>query len=61
VTDLNLSKIKIEQIVKRPYGKSLKEKMMNFQQFAYISSHDLQEPARKISTFIEALEITLGD
>ncbi len=29
-------------------------------QFAYIASHDLQEPARKISTFIKMLENNLG-
>ena len=31
------------------------------QQFAYIASHDLQEPIRKISVFIEMLESSLGD
>jgi PAS domain S-box-containing protein len=30
-------------------------------QFAYIASHDLQEPVRKISTFIKMLENTLGN
>ena len=31
------------------------------QQFAYIASHDLQEPIRKISVFIEMLESNLGE
>lgn len=30
-------------------------------QFAYIASHDLQEPLRKISTFTELLEVNIGD
>ena len=30
-------------------------------QFAYIASHDLQEPARKISTFTEMLQKTLAE
>lgn len=31
------------------------------QQFAFIASHDLQEPLRKIKTFGERLQITCGD
>lgn len=31
------------------------------EQFAYIASHDLQEPIRKISTFAQMLEKSLGD
>ena len=34
--------------------------MPRLAQFAYITSHDLQEPARKISTFVEMLDRTLG-
>lgn len=31
------------------------------EQFAYIASHDLQEPVRKISTFMQMLEKSLGN
>ncbi|QYX31991.1 PAS domain-containing sensor histidine kinase [Sphaerospermopsis torques-reginae] len=31
------------------------------QQFAFIASHDLQEPLRKIKTFCERLQVTCGD
>lgn len=31
------------------------------EQFAYIASHDLQEPIRKISTFLQMLESSLGE
>lgn len=53
---------KVEEIV-RERTKELAESNMNLQrsnaelaQFAYIASHDLQEPARKISTFTEMLQ-----
>ena len=40
---------------------SLQKSNSELGQFAYIASHDLQEPVRKISTFIKMLENTLGD
>ena len=40
---------------------SLQKSNSELGQFAYIASHDLQEPVRKISTFIKMLENTLGN
>ena len=36
-------------------------KNKQLEQFAYIASHDLQEPLRKIQTFIQVLEKKLGE
>lgn len=58
VTPQVLARQKIEEIVKER-TESLERKNAELSQFAYITSHDLQEPARKVSTFIEALESTL--
>jgi PAS domain S-box-containing protein len=55
VTSQVLSRHKIEDIVKER-TKTLERKNAELSQFAYITSHDLQEPARKISIFIEMLE-----
>lgn len=45
----------------RQYNKELEAKNRELEQFAYIASHDLQEPLRKIQTFTEILEKNLGD
>lgn len=55
VTPQVITRQKIEEIV-RERTESLERKNLELSQFAYITSHDLQEPARKISTFIEMLE-----
>jgi PAS domain S-box-containing protein len=54
VTPQVLARRKIEEIVLER-TRTLEQKNAELSQFAYIASHDLQEPARKISTFIEAL------
>jgi PAS domain S-box-containing protein len=60
VTPQVLARQKIEEIVKER-TESLRRTNAELSQFAYITSHDLQEPARKIRTFIEMLSNSLGD
>jgi PAS domain S-box-containing protein len=60
VTDQVLARHQIEEVVKER-TESLRRTNAELSQFAYITSHDLQEPARKISTFIDMLSNTLGD
>jgi signal transduction histidine kinase len=60
VTAQVVARQKIEEIVKER-TESLRQSNAELTQFAYITSHDLQEPARKISTFIDMLENSLGN
>lgn len=60
VTAQVLARQQIEEVVKER-TESLRRTNAELSQFAYITSHDLQEPARKISTFIEMLSNVLGD
>lgn len=60
VTPQVLARHQIEEVVKER-TETLRRTNAELSQFAYITSHDLQEPARKISTFIEILTNILGD
>jgi PAS domain S-box-containing protein len=65
VTEQVIARQKVEELVEertRELGesnKSLQRSNAELAQFAYIASHDLQEPARKISTFTEMLQKNL--
>lgn len=67
VTDLVRAKQKIEDIVASrtnelaEVNRNLQESNSELAQFAYIASHDLQEPARKINTFTHMLASNLKD
>lgn len=39
----------------------LQQSNVELNQFAYIASHDLQEPLRKVRTFIELMQLSLGE
>lgn len=60
VTEQFLARQKIEEIVIER-TESLRRTNHELSQFAYITSHDLQEPARKIKTFTDMLTKTLGE
>jgi PAS domain S-box-containing protein len=57
----DLTEKKLTEDRLRQYNKELEAKNRELEQFAYIASHDLQEPLRKIQTFTEILEKNLDD
>jgi PAS domain S-box-containing protein len=67
VTSEVLARQKIEDVVAERTAElaeanlRLQQSNASLEQFAYIASHDLQEPVRKVSTFAQMLERSLGD
>jgi PAS domain S-box-containing protein len=45
----------------RDYARDIEFRNKQLEEYAYIASHDLQEPLRKIQTFSDLLEINIGD
>ncbi|HTF20209.1 MAG TPA: PAS domain-containing protein [Chryseolinea sp.] len=60
VTEQVLARQKIEEVVAER-TRDLQKSNAELSQFAYIASHDLQEPARKISTFLGIVNKSLAD
>lgn len=66
VTEQVKARRKIEEVVAQrtreleTANHNLQRSNADLAQFAYIASHDLQEPVRKVSTFAEMLETTIG-
>ncbi|WP_019943936.1 sensor histidine kinase [Dyadobacter beijingensis] len=66
VTDAVLNRMRTDEIVAErtrelaTANHSLQRSNAELAQFAYIASHDLQEPIRKVATFTQMLETALG-
>jgi signal transduction histidine kinase len=66
VTEQVLAQHQIEEVVAQrtkelaESNKALQQTNQDLEQFAYIASHDMQEPLRKVATFTNLLENSLG-
>jgi PAS domain S-box-containing protein len=56
---MDLSELKKAQFALAQYAEKLKQSNEELENFAYVASHDLQEPLRKISTFGKRLKQNL--
>ncbi|MBC3787244.1 sensor histidine kinase [Spirosoma utsteinense] len=61
LTFLDISDLKQAQQQLERSNRELRQTNQNLEQFAYVSSHDLQEPLRKIQSFGDLLTSRLGD
>lgn len=59
VRDISARKRSEEE--QRRYAQDLERSNRELEQFAYVASHDLQEPLRKIRTFGDRLEVQCGE
>ena len=61
ITFLDISDLKQARQQLEHTNRELRQTNQNLEQFAYVSSHDLQEPLRKIQSFGDLLTDRLGD
>jgi PAS domain S-box-containing protein len=66
MTDITNSKIQEEQLLAlneslQAYAKELERSNEELESFAFITSHDLQEPLRMVASFMDQLERKYGD
>jgi light-regulated signal transduction histidine kinase (bacteriophytochrome) len=60
-TVLDITTMKESEMKLQSYNKELKRSNEDLEQFAYVASHDMQEPLRKIRAFGDRLEVKYKD